>query len=66
MTQNNIVRDCKTHCRERETFEKGQEKQKRSLKTQEIHSTTVYDYLQQITKMPYRALLTMLPSQKLD
>lgn len=50
---------------ERETFEKGQEK-KRSLKTQEIHSTTVYDYLQQITKMPYRALLTTLPSQKLD
>lgn len=50
---------------ERETFEKGQEK-KKSLKTQEIHSTTVYDYLQQITKMPYRALLTTLPSQKLD
>lgn len=49
---------------ERETFEKGQEK--KSLKTQEIHSTTVYDYLQQITKMPYRALLTTLPSQKLD
>lgn len=50
---------------ERETFEKGQEK-KKSLKTKEIHSTTVYDYLQQITKMPYRALLTTLPSQKLD
>lgn len=64
MTQNNIVRDCKTHCRERDIRERT--RKKKSLKTQEIHSTTVYDYLQQITKMPYRALLTTLPSQKLD
>lgn len=64
MTQNNIVRDCKTHCREIDIRERT--RKKKSLKTQEIHSTTVYDYLQQITKMPYRALLTTLPSQKLD